>query len=455
MPGQPGTQAHGWGNPAMRLGLLASVLLLSGCMGVGLPGVAKQGSARATDALGPGQGQMALAMQDNAERGDARSTLIEGLIARQSVLPRDSAYARVADAILTANKGSAAAELRVARLKAEAKSKNWLPRIGPSVDLTSLGGLVASILVEQVIFDNGRRKAERDFAAADVEVAAVSLSSEMNLRVHEGLVHYVTTQKATQQAALAEAGVTKLRDYGRIMRLRVEGGMSDRSEERVIQQKIAEMSAIASADRQQAATAAAELAAMTDRPLTGLAGLPPVDALVAGTAPLTVLKAEGEGRRMVAEARMARAGLLPGLTASANVTEGGITSGLRGASDEGFGFGTGASLRALEATGEVAASRIDSARDEAARRIVALEREIAMLQAREAEGASVLRQTEASLAIFTEQYTLGRRPLMELVGLYETWARLQRDQAALPYDMALAQLRIGLENGVLVDGSRM
>ena len=132
-----------------------------------------------------------------------------------------------------------------------------------------------------------------------------------------------------------------------------------------------------------------------------------------------------------------------------------MTGGLRGASDEGFGFGTGASLRALEATEAVAQGRTDNARDASARRIVALEREIVALEARQKEGASVLSQTEASLRMFTEQYKLGRRPLMELVGLYETWARLERDQAGLAYDIALARLRIGLENGVLVDGSRM
>lgn len=455
MPGIPDRQARGGVKPAALVPAMVAVLLLSGCMAGGLPGVAKFGASRATDPLGPRGGEMARAVQDKADRGEAQSALIEGLVARRSVLPPDGTYARIADAILTANKGSAAAELRVARLKAEAKSKNWLPRIGPSVDLTSLGALAASILVDQVLFDNGKRKAEREFAAADVEVAAVSLSSEMNSRVHEGLVHHVTAEKAIRQAAVAEAGVAKLQDYSRIMRLRVEGGLSDRSEERVVRQKVAEMTAIASSDRQAAATAVAELDAMTDQPLRGLSGLSQIGAAPAGTVPLSVLKAEGEGKRMLAEAKMARAGLLPGLTASANVTKDGVTGGLRGASDEGFGFGTGASLRALEATKAVAQGRTDSARDASARRIVALEREIAALEARQAEGASVLRQTEASLRMFEEQYKLGRRPLMELVGLYETWARLERDQAGLAYDIALARLRIGLENGVLVDGSRM
>lgn len=401
-----------------------------------------------------GGGQIARAAMDSAERGENRSDVIDALIARKSVVPAKGPYAAVAEAVLASNKGAGAAELRVARLKAEAKSKNWLPSIGPSVDLTSLGALVASILVEQVLFDNGKRKAERAFSAADVEVAAVSLSSEMNKRVYEGLTHYVTAQRSTELARLTGRGVDRMADYGRIMRLRVEGGLSDRSEERVVLQKIAEMEARASADREQATSSLADLSAMLDRPLSNLSGLSQL-ANSAEAEPLSVLKAEGEGKRMVAEARMARAGLLPGLKASASIGKGGITGGLNASADNAFGFGTGASLEALEATGDVAAQKTASARDDANRRIVALERQIATLAAKQAEGEPVLRQTESSLSMFTEQYKVGRRPLMELVGMYETYSRLERDQAALKYDIALIELKIAMERGVLVDGARM
>lgn len=101
---------------------------------------------------------------------------------RISILPKGSAFARVAQSVLTAGSGTAEAELRVARLTARAKSKNWLPSIGPDVSMTSLGSLAASLLLDQAIFDNGRRKAERAYAAADVEVAAVSLATDLAIR---------------------------------------------------------------------------------------------------------------------------------------------------------------------------------------------------------------------------------------------------------------------------------
>jgi adhesin transport system outer membrane protein len=114
---------------------------------------------------------------------EAASPIIAALLERRSLLEEGSIYREVGEAAISASARASEAELISAKLRAEAKAKNWLPTIGPSVSLTDLGDLVAGILVEQILFDNGRRKAEREFAAADVEVAAVNLSIDMNTRV--------------------------------------------------------------------------------------------------------------------------------------------------------------------------------------------------------------------------------------------------------------------------------
>jgi adhesin transport system outer membrane protein len=67
----------------------------------------------------------------------------------------------------------------------------------------------------------------------------------------------------------------------------------------------------------------------------------------------------------------------------------------------------------------------------------------------------VLRQTAGNLELFTEQYKVGRRSLLELVSQYDAYARLERDQASLRYDIALLQLEIARDRGLLVDGARM
>lgn len=442
---------------AVALGAWTVFAMLTGCMDGNGPGVSMFGGANPADpaAMGANSNEISLAASDQAGRGEHRSAIIDDLIARRSVIATSGPYAQVATGVLAANKGAAAAELRVARLKAEAKSKNWLPSIGPSLDLTSLGALAASILVEQVLFDNGKRKAERAFAAADVEIAAVGLSDEMNTRVYEGLTYYITSQRAQAQAAVTARGLTRMQDYGRIMGLRVAGGLSDRSEERVIQAKIAEMQSASTADMETATTAMAELNAMVQVPITGLSGLSTLAAATGPSEPLSVLRSSGEGRRSVAEAKMARAGFLPGLTASGNLGKGGMTGGLNVSAENGIGFGTGASLQAIEASTQAATQRTESARDDATRKLVAIDREIATLKTREVQGATVLAQTEANLDMFTQQYKFGRRPLMELVGMFETFTAMEREHVALKYDMALLNLQTAKIRGVLVDGVKM
>jgi adhesin transport system outer membrane protein len=136
-----------------------------------------------------------------AEKEAAESVIISDLQARRSVLPPHSAYTQVAAPVLEAYSRPAEAELRSARLRAKAASKNWLPRIGPNISLTSLSDIVAQLVVEQVLFDNGRKKAERAFAKADVEAAAVTLAEHTNERVFSALTLYLEASKARERRA--------------------------------------------------------------------------------------------------------------------------------------------------------------------------------------------------------------------------------------------------------------
>ena len=397
---------------------MAALILLSGCVGGG--DVASRSSLRA-DAT-------AATAEAPAKAGSA---IITELQARKSILPPGGVYAKVAASVLEADAGTSAAELRIARLKSEARAKNWLPKLGPSVSLTALNGLAAGMLLEQALFDHGRRKAEREYAAADVEVAAVTLSTDINQRVYEGLVHYVTAEKARAQAAVASRAVERIGGFANVMRQRVDG------------------------DRDAETSAMAELTAMAASPLTDLRGLDALPVAAAKDEPLSVTKARGIGARDIAESRAARAGLMPGLSANTNIGTGGINPGLSLDGAGLLGWGTKEELAALDATQDVVNRRTNEAAESADRRIVALERQIDSLQNRQTQGAEVLRQTEGNLELFVEQYKLGRRSLLELVGQYDSYARLERDQTALRYEIALLELEIARDRGVLVDGARM
>jgi adhesin transport system outer membrane protein len=437
------------GRPPARtlaaLGLTAA--LLGGCVGLGGGEGGFASRANQTPA-GLAQG----GVDRPAEGGSA---LISDLQARRSVLPPSGAYARVADAVLMADSGTAAAELRIARLRSEARAKNWLPKLGPTVSLTSLNGLAAGLLLEQALFDHGRRKAERAYAAADVEVAAVTLSTDINQRIFEGLSHCIRAERARARGALSTKAYARMEGFAEVMRQRVSGGMSDNTEQQVIAQHLAEMQATAATDREAEISAMAELNAMSAPGLDGLRGIDRLAVRGHRSEPLSVVKTRGEGERSIAESRIARAGLMPGLSANADLTGDGLTPSLRLGGSGLLGMGTRAEFSALNATADVVARRSAEAAETAERRIVALERQIAQMESRMAQGTTVLAQTESNLSLFVEQYKVGRRSLLELVSQYDSFARLERDQAALQYEIALLEIEIARDRGLLVDGARM
>lgn len=423
---------------------VAAAATLSGCL-AGQPPASKQ-------AFSPVDGEPA--GKQTAERGEATSPLIADLQARQSVLPPDGPFALVAASVIEASAGASVAELRVAQLKAQAKSKNWLPQIGPSVNLTSLSGLVTDLLLQQALFDNGQRKAERAYAAADVEVAAVTLASEMNQRVYQGLYHYVRAEQARAQGAVSARAAARLEKFDAIISERIAGGLSDRSEQQVIQQHLVEVQATLAGDREAETSAVAELAALAAGPMDAVRGLDTLPPDAAQIVPLAVLRARSEGAQLVAGADMQKADMLPGLRATASVGLDGVQPGVR----LGGGLlnsGMRENMAALEATDEVAAKRTAEAEEEAQRRIVTLERQIATLAQREASGATVLAQTSDNFDLFTEQYQVGRRTLLELVNQYRDFTRLEREQAGLRHDMALLRLEIARDRGQLVDGAQL
>jgi len=106
--------------------------------------------------VAPVAGVPQAALDANMQDG-SQSPIIEGLLNRRSVLG-DGTYDQVADSVLAANTRAAEADLRAAMLRSEARATNWLPTLGPNVSLTSMGTLVTQMVVEQVLFDNGKKR---------------------------------------------------------------------------------------------------------------------------------------------------------------------------------------------------------------------------------------------------------------------------------------------------------
>ncbi len=382
------------------------------------------------------------------------SGVIGDLQSRQSVL-NSGAYAEVALAVSRASAGAAVSELRAARLRSEAADKNWLPTIGPSVSLSSLGDVVAGLVLDQVLWDNGRKKAERAFARADVEVAAVNLSLDVNGRLFSALSLYLAAEEARAQQIDLVSSLVQMREFDRIVSGRVAGGIAPLSDQTVSRAKLAELDAMYQAATDAERTSFAELAAMAGGDLSRLSGLAPLALPAPQLQPLSVLRAQAEARRAVSEATMARAGFLPGLTARGTLSNDGNSAGLNIGSERGFGFGTGASLNAIRASRDAAEARVAQAREDAARQISRL-REAEKADLRQAQDADQsARRTRLTLAQFREQFEAGQRSVMDVIALHEKLVSQEQNAIRLRFKAALAALQTANILGVLADGSAL
>lgn len=432
------------------VGLCMAISTLAGCLGSGDGDGGIVSRFRAADAPAPKEA----ATQAAQPAGTQEQSLIIGqLQARRSVLASSSSYGLIAQGVLGGYARPAEAELRSARLRAEAQSKNWLPSIGPNISLSSMGQFVAQLFVEQVLFDNGRKKAERAFAKADVEVAAASLSIDTNARVYDALDLYLKAEEGREVAAMSASHLKDMAHFEWVMSERVRGGVSHLSDLNVLQHKVAEMRARQSRGAEATAAALAELNAMSDRPLGAVRGLSPVSVTSAGTDALPVLKAEAEKQRTVAGAQIERAAHLPGLKASGTVGKNSSGIGLQVTTDRLFGLGTGASLKAIEAAKDAASRQVAQAREDSTRRLRALQERAGAADRQAAEAESLTAQARTNLTLFRQQYEAGQRQVMEVVSVYETFAAQEEKRVALKYQAARIRLQIAQEMGLLADGS--
>ncbi|MBU2992982.1 TolC family protein [Octadecabacter sp. 1_MG-2023] len=379
-----------------------------------------------------------------------RSALIDALLIRQSVLP-SGPYAQVAQSVLEANSRAAEADLRAAMLRAEARELNWLPSIGPSISLSSLGSVVAGLLIEQTLFDGGAKRAEREFARADVEVAAVALAQDTNDRVYQALDLYLTAQASEARAAVNEGGMARMERFEYVMSERVNAGINDRADLQLVQQKLTQMRSDVLEDRENANSARAELAAMSATSLDGVSGISSLGDVVGTAQPLDVMKTQAEGTRGLAEARALQAGYMPNISASGTVgvsDSAGIDVGI----PNGLGFGRGADMAAIDAMGEAAELQVAEQREDSAREVAAVQGQITSLRRQQGNIQTIISQAQDNYTLFEEQLRAGQRTVPEVVGVFRTKLDAEREAVALRYDLARQELILARIYGTLVDG---
>ncbi|MBT8154104.1 TolC family protein [Epibacterium ulvae] len=390
------------------------------------------------------------------QSGDEQpSEVIDQLLQRRSLLEQQSIYGSVANASLTASLRSSEAELISAKLRAEARAKNWLPTLGPTISLTDLGDMVAGLLIEQVLFDNGRRKAERAFAAADVEVAAVNLSVDQNTRVETALSLYLLAQRDDEKARFGQKAVSQMHEFERVVIGRVEGGVSDRSDLQVVQSKIAGLRSGVATAGEGASTARAELYELTgqdfdEKPQHLSIGTPPE---AAGY--LDVLLAKSEANRSIAQATLERAGLLPTVSAAGNITSDGSGAGITAGIGQPLGLGTPAALKAVEASKEVARRQIGEAEEDARRSYARQLQRLTSFRRQEEETSRLARTSHETYKLFKAQFEAGQRTVIDVINIYEEYVRRELARIEAKYEVIQIQLEMARDQGLLADGDKI
>lgn len=428
------------------LAFLSMAMLLSGCM-QGMTGDGSLSERLSSARLG-------LASEQNEDTTTIEpSAIIQSLQSRSSAIRTGTAYATIAAATLASDARVAEAELRAARLRSAATDKNWMPSIGPAISLTSLGDMVANLVVEAVIFDNGKKKAERAMARAEVEVAAVSLVSDGNERVYEALDLYLTALEGGESQRLNREALLDMRRFRWIMNERVKGGVSDISDLTILAQKIAEIESSMKDAQDKRDTALAELSAMTDRDLSDLDGIGALDMSAGNIETLGVVAAKVQSKRDQAAADMERAGNLPSIVASASGGSNDVVGGIR---TEGlFDFGRKDRNQALDAEEEALARRVKEAEESSQRTIRSYEAKLTAAQRAYKEAVRLSKQAKSNLDLFQSQYEAGQRQVMDVVGVYETFARQQHTMNTQRFLAAKYEVLIAREYGVLVAGKQL
>ena len=392
----------------------------------------------------------------------AQSELISELALRKSVYPVGSRNAQIAHAVMNNATRVASADLWAAELRVMAATKNWLPGITPSLSLDGLGAMVAQIAVEQVLFDNGRRKALREVAWSELEVAAVDVSIDANNRVHDALSLLVEAAYHAKEAAVAGNAVLRMSALAEVVALRSDSGYGDPGDGSSIMLRLAEMrdrQASSSRRQERALNELERLAGGHPEALPGADETIELGLVTEGLTSLSVLRAAAERDRKDAEARASRAAMLPriGLSGTMQRSDGETRSevALLAGAEGVIGLGTRSAIAAQNARIAVAEQTLLQAKEDASRSMRRASADLLEMEASFDRMDSLIAMAHGTSSLYLAQFREGRRSIVEVVGSFDTLWSLQSRKSQLWAEAERARLALGRDLGVLIDGREL
>jgi adhesin transport system outer membrane protein len=264
---------------------------------------------------------------------------------------------------------------------------------------------------------------------------------------------YITALEGGESQRLNREALLDMRRFRWIMNERVKGGVSDMSDLTILAQKIAEIESSMKDAQDKRGTALAELAAITDQNFSDLNGIGSLDMSLDKIEPLSVVEAKVQSKRDQAAADMQRAGNLPSIVASASGGSNDIVGGIR---TEGlFDFGRKERNQALDAEEEALARRVQETEEASLRKIRSYETKLTAARRAYQEAVRLSKQAKSNLDLFQSQYEAGQCQVMDVVGVYETFARQQHTMNTQRFLAAKYEVLIAREYGVLVSGTQL
>lgn len=156
---------------------------------------------------------------------------------------RNPDYERVARAVEEANINAGFYNLEAQKLLSAANVQKRFPQIRPSISLDQNGIGVARLLVDQILFSNGRLKAGKIILNAQEAQAIAQYRMEANENVAQALVAYLDFVRYRETVAAADEVLSFYRRFEEMALARVEGGVANRTELRLFELKRAQAAA--------------------------------------------------------------------------------------------------------------------------------------------------------------------------------------------------------------------
>jgi|GEM_PF-3579949 len=384
----------------------------------------------------------------------------------QSFYNNNKAYEAIARAIITQTPSASAASLEGQKLLGRAYNQNRLPQVSPTASVEDDGDVIGRLIIEQVIFDNGRFKAGKKLFTADEARVFGDYLIETNEDIAQGINVYLRAVRLQSLLSASEKLAVKYDDLHKIALDRVSGGVGKRSESSLFEIRKLQTHAQSDTIRAELKTTRAELQALTGndnfvltpRRFNFGGSREALAQEIFETTP-TILRTQADVDARIAELEQAKADRLPSLSFRGSL---GAGTGLGlGADDQvndarlglsvsqplywGKNLNTEAILKNIEAE----ELRVKRVKRDAKVEMASHDQQIKALETQLPNQQTLVNLAEKRAENFKTDFRAGAATMVEAISLLETLKTLQTQYIDMEHDRLNNELQFARILGIL------